>query len=81
MWDLIVLIPDHAVSIYTLYTILPHNLIKDKLTNLIESTFQTINATYLACNGRHAFFTTDTNLKKVKLWSCQTMSDALICLR
>ena len=38
----------------TLYTILPHNLIKDKLIDLIERTFQREGSTYLTCN---AFFT------------------------
>ena len=37
----------------TLYTTLPHNLIKDKLIDLIERTFQREASPYLACN---AFF-------------------------
>ena len=40
----------------TLYTTLPHNLIKDKLIDLIEKTFQREGSPYLACNGRNAFF-------------------------
>ena len=39
----------------TLYTTLPHNLIKDKLTDLIERTFQREGSLYLACNDRNAF--------------------------
>ena len=34
----------------TLYTTLPHNLIKDKLIDLIERTFQREGSHYLACN-------------------------------
>ena len=36
----------------TLYTTLPHNLIKDKLIDLIERTFQREGSPYLACNDR-----------------------------
>ena len=39
----------------TLYTTLPHNLIKDKLIGLIERTFQKEGALYLATNDRIAF--------------------------
>ena len=42
----------------TLYTTLPHNLIKDKLVDLIiERTFQREGSLYIACNDRNAFFT------------------------
>ena len=41
----------------TLYTTLPHNLIKDKLIDPIERTFQREGSPYLACNDRNAFFT------------------------
>ena len=50
------------MSIYdfsTLYTTLPHNLIKDKLNNLIERTFQIEASPYLACNDRNTFFTSE----------------------
>ena len=40
----------------TLYTTLPHNLIKDKLINLIERTFNRVGSSYLSCNDRNAFF-------------------------
>ena len=43
----------------TLYTNLPHNLIKDKLIDLIESTFQREGSPYLACSDRNAFFTSE----------------------
>ena len=39
----------------TLYTTLSHNLIKDKLTDLIERTFKREGSPYLACNDRNAF--------------------------
>ena len=38
----------------TLYTTLPHNLIKDKLIDLIERTFNR-GSPYLACNDRKHF--------------------------
>ena len=41
----------------TLYTTLPHNLIKEKLINLIEWTFKREGSPYVACNERQAFFT------------------------
>ena len=46
----------------TLNTTLPQNLIKDKLIDLIERTFQKEGSPYLACNERSAFFTSE-NLK------------------
>ena len=36
----------------TLYTTLPHNLIADKLVDLIERTFQREGSLYIACNDR-----------------------------
>ena len=41
----------------TLYTTLPHNLIKDKIIDFIERTFQREGSFYLACNDRNDFFT------------------------
>ena len=43
----------------TLYTTLPHHLIKDKLIDLINRTFIRENIQYLACNEECAFFTSD----------------------
>ena len=60
----------------TLYTTLPHNLIKEKLTELIEQTFNKEGSLYLACNDKNAFFTSEQP-KRYKLWSCQKMCDAL----
>ena len=63
----------------TLYTTLPHNLIKDKLTDLIERTFQREGSPYLACNDRNAFFTSEKP-KKYHAWSWQNVCDALTFL-
>ena len=63
----------------TLYTTLPHNLIKEKLINLIEWTFKREGSTYIACNARQAFFTSE-DTKRYKLWSCQNVCEALIYL-
>ena len=43
----------------TLYTTLSHNLIKDKLIDLIERTFQRESSPYLACNDRNAFVSSE----------------------
>ena len=58
----------------TLYTTLPHNLIKEKLTEL---SFNREGSLYLACNYKNAFFFTSEQPKRYKLWSCQKMCDAL----
>ena len=50
----------------TLYTTLPHNLIK--LINLIEWTFKKEGSPYIACNERQAFFTSE-DTKQYKHWS------------
>ena len=64
----------------TLYTTLPHNLIKEKLLDLIEWTFKralkNYGSLYLACNDRKAFFTS-SDQSRYKLWSCQNVCDAL----
>ena len=49
----------------TLYITLPYNLIKDKLIDLIERTFQREGSHYLACNDRNAFFLLQKNLKNI----------------
>ena len=66
-------------DISTLYTTLPHNLIKEKLINLIEWNFKREGSPYIACNERQAFFTSG-DTKRYKLWSCQNVCDALIYL-
>ena len=64
----------------TLYTTLPHNLIRNQLVDLIENTFRREEeALFLACNEEHAFFASEEH-KKYDLWSCQKVTDALIYL-
>ena len=63
----------------TLYTTLPHNLIKDKLVDLIERIFQREGSLYIACNDRNAFFTSDA-VRNYNLWSCQKVCEALTFL-
>ena len=63
----------------TLYATLPHNLIKEKLINLIEWIFKREGSSYIACNERQAFFTSG-DTKRYKLWSCQNVYEALIYL-
>ena len=63
----------------TLYTTLPHNLIKDNLVDLIERTFQREGSLYIACNDRNAFFTSDA-VRNYNLWSCQKVCEALTFL-
>ena len=64
----------------TLYTTLPHNLIKEKLLDLIEWTFKrslkNYGSLYLACNDRKAFFTS-SDQSRYTLWSCQNVCAAL----
>ena len=60
----------------TLYTTLPHNLIKKKLIHLIEWTFKRDGSPFIACNERQAFFTSE-DTKRYKLWSCQNVCEAL----
>ena len=63
----------------TLYTTMPHNLIKDKLLDLIERIFQWEGSLYFACNERHAFLTTDA-VRNYNLWPCQRVFEALTFL-
>ena len=60
----------------SLLSTLPHNLIKEKLTELIEQTFNREGSLYLAGNDENAFFTSEQP-KRYKLWSCQKMCNAL----
>ena len=64
----------------THYTTLPHNLITDKLIDLIERTFNREGSPYLACNDRHTFFFTSEKPEKYHAWSCQYGCDALTIL-
>ena len=68
-----------AYDFSTLYTTLPHNLIKEKLKNLIEWSFKKESSPYIAYNERQAFFTSG-DTKRYKLWSCHNVCEALIYL-
>ena len=62
----------------SLYTTLLHNLIKEKLLDLIERTFyKKEGKLYLACNYKKAFFTSADHYRGCHLWSCQNICDAL----
>ena len=61
------------VCLLMLYTALPHNLIKDKLIDLIERTFQREGSPYIACNNRNTFFTS-VKPKKIR---CMVMSKCM----
>ena len=57
-----------SLSIYdfsTLYTTLPHNLIKDKLIDQIERIFQREGSPHLACNDRNAFLLRTKTTKNI----------------
>ena len=43
----------------TLYTTLPHNLIRNQLVDLIENTFRREEDLYLVCNEERAFFASE----------------------
>ena len=62
-----------------LYSTLPHNLIKDKLVDLIERTFQKEGSLYIAYNDKNAFFTSDA-VRNYNLWSCQKVYEAVTFL-
>ena len=66
----------HIYDFSTLYTTLPHNLIKEKLTRLIEQTFNRDGSLYFACNDKIALFTSEQP-KRYQSWSCQKLCDAL----
>ena len=68
-----------SVSTYdfsTLYTTLPHNLINNKLTALIQKTFARENVAFLACNYERAFFT-GCAVKGYTLWTCDEVCKSL----
>ena len=63
---------------FTLCTTLPHNLIKDKLIDLIERTLKREGSPHLVCNDRMHF-----SLRiclTYHAWSCQNVCDALTFL-
>ena len=58
---------------------LPHNLNKDKLVDLIERILPREGSLYIACNDRHAFLTSDA-VRICNLFSCQKVYEALAFL-
>ena len=71
-----------TVSTYdfsTLYTTLPHNLIKDRITKLVQKTFAREKTIYLACNYNKAFFT-DIPYDRYTMWTCQDVCEAIYFL-
>ena len=61
----------------TLYTTLPHNLIKENLLDLIERTFyKKEGKLYFACNDMKTFFTSTDHYKGYHIWSCQNVCNA-----
>ena len=71
-----------SISTYdfsTLYTTLPHAMIKDKLSKLIIKTFDREKRTYLACNAVHAYFTNEPP-KYHTSWTCSEVCDSLAYL-
>ena len=67
-----------SVSTYdfsTPFTTLSHTLIKEKITELIEQTFDREGSLYSVFNIKHAFFISEQHTK-IKLWSCQKVCDA-----
>ena len=63
----------------TLYTTLPHNLIKDKLVDLIERTLQREGSLYIARNDKNAFFASDA-VRNYNSWPCQKVYEVLTFL-
>ena len=47
----------------TLYTRLPHNLIRKQLVDLIENTLRREDISFLACNEERAFFPSEEHKK------------------
>ena len=63
----------------TLYTTLPHNLIKSKLIDLIEIAFHREGSPYHVSNDRNAFFSIQKSLK-ISCMACQNVCAALTFL-
>ena len=54
----------------TLYTTIPHNLMKEKLLDLIKRTFyRKEGKLYLACNDKKHFSLLQTTIEDITLWS------------
>ena len=60
----------------TLYTTLPHHLIKDKLSYLIKWSFDKCGSQFICCNSFHAFFC-DNKHDKYTNWTYEDLTNAL----
>ena len=63
----------------TLYTTLPHDLIKE-IEWILIGALKHYGSVYLACNDRKAFSLPPDDQSRYTLWSCQNVCDALSCL-
>ena len=62
----------------TLYTTLPHNLIKQKFSYLIEWCFKKSDCKYICCNKERSFFSNEKDkYKKYTYWTCEDMTDSV----
>ena len=66
-------------DVSTLYTTLPHSLIKNKLIDHIKRIFNSEGSPIFACNDRNAFYTSEKS-NKSHARSCQNVCDSLTFL-
>ena len=64
----------------TLYTTVPHYLIRNKRVDLIEITFRQEEVLYLACDEERAFFLLMNIKYMIDRRTCQKVTDAFIYL-
>ena len=65
----------------TLYTTLPHYLIKQKFSYLIEWCFDKTNQKYICCSRERSFFSdVKDKYKRYTYWTCEEMIDAVYFL-
>ena len=60
----------------TLYTTLPHTLIKQKFSYLIKWSFRKSGCDYICCNRYKSFFS-DDRYEKYTVWTCEDMIKAI----
>ena len=59
-----------STSVFSTFSsMLPHKIIKEKLTELIELIFNREDPLYCACNEKHAFLLLNNLMKKVVVMS------------
>ena len=62
----------------TLYTTLPHDLIKQKCSYLIKWCFEKSDRKYICCNNEREFFSNEKDkYKRYTYWTCDEMIDSL----